>query len=140
MSQIFQPTNSNPVIYIQNCASLPEQCRPGTFDRDQTINRDQYTKGSGTGAALQSSGWVFIVLVFRLAVGHCLLLNPAFSSPAWNRSVYKTVVGELPEKTLGILDRKLLTVRIGMPFFSSCILAITSSIWTIERKTHMRLN
>lgn len=33
-----------------------------------------------------------------------------------------------PEKTLGILVRKLLTVRIGMPFFSSCIRAITSSI------------
>lgn len=35
----------------------------------------------------------------------------------------------LPEKTLGILVRKLFTVRMGMPFFSSCMRAITSSIW-----------
>lgn len=34
----------------------------------------------------------------------------------------------LPEKTLGILERKLLTVRIGIPFFSSCMRAMTSSI------------
>lgn len=38
----------------------------------------------------------------------------------------------LPEKTLGILVRKLFTVRIGMPFFSSCMRAITSSIWTAQ--------
>lgn len=34
----------------------------------------------------------------------------------------------LPEKTLGILERKLLTVRMGIPFFSSCMRAMTSSI------------
>lgn len=39
------------------------------------------------------------------------------------------VTGALPEKTLGILVRKLFTVRMGMPFFSSCMRAITSSIW-----------
>lgn len=38
----------------------------------------------------------------------------------------------LPEKTLGILVRKLFTVRMGMPFFSSCMRAITSSIWTTQ--------
>lgn len=38
----------------------------------------------------------------------------------------------VPEKTLGILVRKLFTVRMGMPFFSSCMRAITSSIWTTE--------
>lgn len=38
----------------------------------------------------------------------------------------------LPEKTLGILVRKLFTVRMGMPFFSSCMRAITSSIWETQ--------
>lgn len=33
-----------------------------------------------------------------------------------------------PENTLGILDRKLLTVRMGIPFFSSCMRAMMSSI------------
>ena len=40
-------------------------------------------------------------------------------------------ISTLPENTLGILDRKLFTVRIGMPFLSSCIRAIKSSIWLI---------
>lgn len=85
------------------CASPPEQCRPETFDRDQTISRDQYKKGSGTGAALQSSGRVFIVLDFRLAVGHWLLLNPAFSAPNWNHSVYKTDVRGITREDTGNL-------------------------------------
>lgn len=40
----------------------------------------------------------------------------------------------LPEKTLGILVKKLFTVRMGMPFFSSCMRAITSSIWKKKRQ------
>lgn len=40
----------------------------------------------------------------------------------------------LPEKTLGILVRKLFTVRMGMPFFSSCMRAITSSIWETQEQ------
>lgn len=40
----------------------------------------------------------------------------------------------LPENTLGILVRKLFTVRIGMPFCSCCIRAITSSICATQEQ------
>lgn len=51
-------------------------------------------------------------------------------SKGWVPSAEKKKIKALPEKTLGILVRKLFTVRMGMPFFSSCMRAITSSIWT----------
>ena len=53
------------------------------------------------------------------------ILN-SFVKSAGGNSV--TLNADLPEKTLGILERKLLTVRIGIPFFSSCMRAMTSSI------------
>lgn len=53
------------------------------------------------------------MLVFRLAVGHLVLLNYAFSAPTWNRSVFKTGVkgitredtGNLGQETLHCTDR-----------------------------------
>ena len=42
-----------------------------------------------------------------------------------------------PVKTLGILDIKLFTVRIGTPDFSSCIWWISFSIW--EKKRNMKV-
>jgi len=48
------------------------------------------------------------------------------------RAEKRVEIKALPEKTLGILDRKLFTVRMGIPFFSSCMRAITSSICTAQ--------
>lgn len=45
-----------------------------------------------------------------------------------------------PENTLGILDRKLLTVRMGIPFFSSCMRAMMSSIWEREESERDQLH
>lgn len=102
MSQSHRQTVQT-LLFIprMHCASPPEQLRPETFDRDQAITRD-------TGAALQSSGRVFIVLVFRLAVGHWLLLNSAFSAPTWNRSVFKTGVREITREDTGNLGQETL--------------------------------
>lgn len=55
-------------------------------------------------------------------------LSQPTNQPTKGHSLHSTIKDPLPEKTLGIFDKKLFTVRIGMPFLSSCIRAMMFSI------------